>query len=275
MFKFILKEKVQRFILGVIIFNSITLGLQTSNRLVNSIGAILNYLDYLAVAIFTVEIICKIVALRLKFFKDYWNIFDLIVISFSYIPASSSLTILRALRVLRVFRVITNIPRLRYVVRSILYSLPSIAWILFLMFIMFYIFAVMAVNLFSENFPEFFGSLGSSLFTLFQVMTLESWSMSVARPVMEVYPYAYLFFVPFILLNSFIILNVFVAIIVNGAYECRAEQQEENNNKSIEKENYEVTNNSLTREEFEQKMSNLENHILKLEKLLNGSQKSR
>ena len=72
MFKFILKEKVQRFILGVIIFNSITLGLQTSNRLVNSIGDILNYLDYLAVAIFTVEIICKIVALRLKFFKDYF-----------------------------------------------------------------------------------------------------------------------------------------------------------------------------------------------------------
>ena len=99
--------------------------------------------------------------------------------------------------------------------------------------------------------------------------------MSVARPVMEVYPYAYLFFVPFILLNSFIILNVFVAIIVNGAYECRAEHQEATNNKSIEKENYEVTNNSLTREEFEQKMSNLENHILKLEKLLNGSKKSR
>ncbi|MEF2914329.1 MAG: ion transporter [Succinivibrio sp.] len=276
MYNFIFKEKVQRFILSVIVINSITLGLQTSSSIDHSIGGLLNVLDWMAIAIFTIEILLKIMALRLKFFKDYWNIFDLVVISISYLPLTS-ITILRALRVIREFRVISSIPRLKFLVKSILNSLPSIAWILFLMFIVFYIFAIMAVNLFSENFPQFFGTLGSSLFTLFQVMTLESWSMSVARPVMKVYPYAYLFFVPFILINSFIILNVFVAVIVNGTYECvklRRKTENKNSNKE-EIESNGQENNFLTKNDFEERMSNLENQIIKLEKLLSESQKEK
>ena len=276
MYNFIFKEKVQRFILSVIVINSITLGLQTSSSIDHSIGGLLNVLDWMAIAIFTIEILLKIMALRLKFFKDYWNIFDLVVISISYLPLTS-ITILRALRVIREFRVISSIPRLKFLVKSILNSLPSIAWILFLMFIVFYIFAIMAVNLFSENFPQFFGTLGSSLFTLFQVMTLESWSMSVARPVMKVYPYAYLFFVPFILINSFIILNVFVAVIVNGTYECvklRRKTENKNSNKE-EIESNGQENNFLTKNDFEERKSNLENQLIKLEKLLRESQKEK
>jgi voltage-gated sodium channel len=81
--------------------------------------------------------------------------------------------------------------------------------------LIYYVFAVIATKLFGAAFPEWFGNIGASLYTLFQVMTLESWSMGIARPVMEQFPYAWLFFVPFILVATFTMLNLFIAIIVN------------------------------------------------------------
>ena len=97
------------------------------------------------------------------------------------------------------------------------------------------------------------------------------------KTVMKVYPYAYLFFVPFILINSFIILNVFVAVIVNGTYEC-VKQRRKTENKNSNKEEIESNgqeNNFLTKNDFEERMSNLENQIIKLEKLLSESQKEK
>ena len=94
-------------------------------------------------------------------------------------------------------------------------AVPGIGAIAGLMGILFYVGAVMATTLFGERFPEWFGSLGKSLYTLFQVMTLESWSMGIVRPVMEAYPNAWLFFVPFILVSAFVMLNLFVAVIVD------------------------------------------------------------
>ena len=137
------------------------------------------------------------------------------------------LTVLRSMRVLRVLRLISGIPRLRVIVQSLLLSLPSIGWISLLMLVLFYTFAVMATKLFGAAFPEWFGSLGATFFTLFQVMTLESWAMGIARPVMEAFPYAYLFFIPYVLLSAFIVLNVFIAIIIGGMDDARAQQKEE------------------------------------------------
>ena len=63
------------------------------------------------------------------------------------------------------------------------------------------------------------------MYTLFQIMTLESWSMGIARPVMEVYPWAWAYFVPFILIATFTMLNLFIAIIVSTMQSMVEEQK--------------------------------------------------
>lgn len=221
---FILGRKAQNFITAVIVINAITLGLETNPAIVSATGPLLAILDTLALWIFVVELALKIFVLRAAFAKDPWNLFDFFIVGISLVPAVGWLTVLRSLRVLRVLRLISVIPRLRIIVQSLLVSLPSIGWISLLLLVLFYIFAVMATKLFGATFPEWFGSLSATFFTLFQIMTLESWAMGIARPVMAAFPYAYLFFVPFVLLSAFIVLNVFIAIIVGSMEDVKAEE---------------------------------------------------
>lgn len=238
-YNFVTSKKFNNFILLVIIINAITLGMETNIYLQNNIGSILILVDRIALIIFSIEIIMKIFAFKVCFIRDPWNIFDFIIVIISYIPATGGLTILRALRVLRVLRLVSTLPKLRIIVQSLLFSLPSIAWISLLMIVVFYIFAVMATRLFGASFPEWFGSLGESFFTLFQIMTLESWAMGIARPVIEVFPYAYLFFIPFVLMSSFVVLNVFIAIIVNGMNDAK----DNNINKNIKYNDHDINQN--------------------------------
>jgi voltage-gated sodium channel len=93
-----------------------------------------------------------------------------------------------------------------------------------LMGIIFYIGAVMTTKLFGAEFPEWFGTIGRSGYSLFQIMTLESWSMGIVRPVMTVYPYAWAFFVPFILMTTFAVVNLLVGLIVNSMQDAHHEE---------------------------------------------------
>ncbi|MDJ0863060.1 MAG: ion transporter [Gammaproteobacteria bacterium] len=207
--------RIQHTIIALIVVNAITLGLETSAAAMSRFGGLLLALDYTVLSVFVVEIGLKLFAFGLRFFRSAWNVFDFLIVSIALIPASGPLTILRVLRVLRVLRLLSMVPRLRFVVEALLRSLPGIGSIAALMVVLFYVFAVMATGLFSASHPQWFGSVGGSMYTLFQIMTLESWSMGIVRPVMETYPYAWLFFVPFILLATFTILNLFIAVIVN------------------------------------------------------------
>lgn len=206
---------VQRFILIVICANAVTLGLETSPGIHDRAGSLIDVLDLAFLTVFVVELAVKLFAFGPAFFRDPWNVFDLIVVGIALVPASGPFAVLRALRVLRVLRLVSAMPRLRFIVEALLSALPGIASIGALLSLIFYVSAVMATSLFSGSHPQWFGSVGDSLYTLFQVMTLESWSMGIVRPVMEVHPWAWAFFVPFILLSSFTILNLFIAVIVD------------------------------------------------------------
>ncbi len=206
---------VQQFIIGLIILNAITLGLQTSSTAMATAGDALILADQIILAAFVLEILLKLFAHGGGFFRRAWNNFDFIVVAIALVPASGPLAVLRALRVLRVLRMISMMPRLRFVVEALLHAIPGISSIALLMLILFYVFAVMATSLFGDQFPQWFGSIGGSMYTLFQIMTLESWSMGIVRPVMEVYPYAWLYFIPFILIATFTMLNLFIGIIVD------------------------------------------------------------
>lgn len=213
------------FILGVILFNAVILGMQTATVTLSSWQPTLMVLDKICLAIFVVEILLRLHAWRWRFFKDPWSIFDLSVVAIALIPATGPLAVLRALRVLRVLRVLTIVPSMRRVVSALLGALPGLGAIGMLLLLIYYVFAVIATDMFGTHFPDWFGSIGLSLYTLFQVMTLESWSMGISRPVMEQFPYAWLFFVPFILVATFTVLNLFIAIIVN-AMQTFAEQDQ-------------------------------------------------
>ena len=208
--------RFQTLIIGVIVFNAIILGFETSKTTMAHYGALVHGLDQLCLAIFTAELTIKLFAQRSQFFRSGWNIFDFAVVAISYVPAGAGLSVLRALRILRVLRLISAVPRLRRVVEGFVTALPGMASVFALMALIFYIAAVMATKLFGDTFPVWFGTLGNSAFSLFQIMTLESWSMGIVRPVMEVYPYAWMFFLPFILVTTFAVVNLLVGLIVNS-----------------------------------------------------------
>ena len=208
-------DKVQYFITVVIVLNGIILGLETSASIMSSYGSLLILVDKICLTIFIIEIAIKIYALRLAFWRDWWNIFDLLVVGVALVPGSGPLAVLRSLRVLRVLRLMTVVPSLRKVVAAFLHAIPGLVSVVAVMAVFFYTASVLATKLFGESHPQWFGSVGESLYTLFQVMTLESWSMGIVRPVMEVHPMAWLFFVPFIMIATFTILNLFIGIIVS------------------------------------------------------------
>jgi voltage-gated sodium channel len=215
---------VLNFIVVVIVFNAVILGMETSKPLMASAGGLILFLDKLCLTIFVIELAAKLYAQGGRFFRNGWNIFDFVIVGVSLIPGNGGLSVLRALRILRVLRVISVVPSLRRVVEGFVTALPGMGSVFLLMGIVFYIGAVMATKLFGADFPQWFGTLGQSGYTLFQIMTLESWSMGIVRPVMEVYPYAWAFFVPFIMVTTFAVVNLLVGLIVNSMQDAHAEE---------------------------------------------------
>ena len=221
---FVTSIPFERFIIAVILINAVTLGLETMPWAMERFGPLLITLDHAALGIFVVEISLKLIAMGFRFFGRAWNIFDLTIVLVSLAPASEGFAVLRAFRILRVLRLMTMLPSMRNVVEAMLRAIPGMGSVVALLGLVFYVFSVMATKLFGASFPEWFGSIGGSLYSLFQVMTLESWSMGIVRPVMEVYPLAWLFFVPFILMTTFAVLNLFIAIIVNAMTATHSEE---------------------------------------------------
>ena len=206
----------QNFIINIILINGAVLGIQTIEGLTPSSMLILDMVDKICLTIFVVELSMKLIIYRTSFFKRGWNIFDLIIVGISLIPASGQLSILRALRILRLLRLITTVDSIRRVVSGMLIAIPGVGSVGALLLIFFYIGAVISTTLFGDLFPQWFGNLGRSMYSLFQIMTLESWSMGIVRPVMEAFPYAWIFFIPFIMVTTFMVLNLFIGIIVDA-----------------------------------------------------------
>ena len=218
------RPPIRNAIIGVILFNAVILGLETSPSIMAVAGPLILALDKACLAIFVVELVLKLFALGPRFFRSGWNLFDFVIVGIALVPAAQSLSVLRALRILRVLRIVSAVPSLRRVVEGLLTALPGMGSVFLLMSIIFYIGAVMATKLFAASFPEWFGTIGASLYTLFQVMTLESWSMGIVRPVLEVYPFAWAFFVPFIMVTTFAVVNLIVGLVVNSMQDAHAEE---------------------------------------------------
>jgi voltage-gated sodium channel len=250
---FIESDKVQISITGLILINAIVLGLETSPSVVLSYGNLLSLLDTVILVVFIIEISIKMVYRGLGFFKNGWNVFDFLVVSIALIPASGPFAVVRALRILRVLRLLSMVPQMRTVVQAFIVAIPGMLSIVALILLIFYVSAVLATNLFGQDFPVWFGHIGRSMYSLFQIMTLESWSMGIVRPIMKLYPYAWVFFVPFILLTSFAVINLFIGVIVD----------------SMQSQHRQVSNELITESSLiEEKLDTVEQEIGELRRLL-------
>jgi len=220
---------IQNGLFFLIILNAAILGLETNLELMATWGKALLWMDHAILIVFIAEIFILIAVRGWGYFKDPWCVFDCIVIGIALIPASGSLSVLRSLRVLRVLRLINKVESMRKVVGGLLASLPGLGSVFGLILIIFYVASVIATNLFRADFPELFGDMTSTAYTLFQVMTLEGWSQDIARPVMEIYPYAWVFFNLFILIATFVVFNLFIAVIVDS---ITADKEKDDKDKS-------------------------------------------
>jgi voltage-gated sodium channel len=210
--------RVQRLIIALIVLNALTLGLETFPGVVARAGYALHVIDQVLLGVFVLELVLKLIGHGRRFFTSAWNLFDVVVVGIALLPSTGAFSVLRALRVLRVLRLISAVPKMRFVVEALARSLPGLSSIGFLLLVFFYVFAVMATKLFGAQFPHWFGSLWGSMFSLFQIMTLEGWA-EIAREIMVHVPAAWLFFLAFILLGTFTVLNLFIAVIVNAMQE--------------------------------------------------------
>lgn len=225
--------RVQKVITVLIVINAVTLGLETSDLAMAHVGPVLEVFDRAILAVFVLELLTKMLGRRLAFFRSGWNIFDLLVVGVAIVPAAGALSVLRALRILRVLRLISVVPQMRAVVESLIFALPGLGSIMGVLLLLFYVSAVLATKLFGEGVPDLFGTMGASLFTLFQIMTLEGWA-DIVRDMEEEYPLAWMFFVPYILVTTFTMLNLFIAVIVN-AMQSRVEAEQKKALEEVER----------------------------------------
>lgn len=221
------RPRFRHTVLAIIALNSVTIGLETSPSIMTAIGDELKLLDRVILGVFIVELALRIYGHGVRFFRDPWSIFDFTIVAIALVPASESFSVFRALRILRALRLVSGVPRLRRVVGALLGAVPGIGAVAGLLVLIFYVFAVIATKLFGATHPTWFGTIGESMYSLFQIMTLESWSMGIVRPVMDSHPHAWIFFVPFIIISSFTVLNLFIAIIVDSMQAMHETERDE------------------------------------------------
>jgi voltage-gated sodium channel len=207
------------FMIGLILFNAVLIGLETSHGIVERHGGLLHLGNDVILWIFVVEALLKMTAVapRLKlYFGNGWNLFDFTIVVLSFIPATGEFALVaRLVRVLRVLRLVSTVPQLRLIVATLVRSIPSMGHVILLMSIVFYIYGVTGYHLFHQSDPEHWGSLGAALLSLFQMVTLDDW-FNLYGKAREIHPWSWLFFVSFILIGTFVMLNLFIAIVINN-----------------------------------------------------------
>lgn len=227
----IISGKVWGYCIAVlIIVNTIVLGMETYPNVMNTYGELLTSLDQKILYIFIIELILRCVAYHINFFKDPWSIFDFCVIGIAIIPAQDAFSALRAARALRALRLISLFPKLRKVIEGLIMAIPGICAIAGVMAIIICVFGLIASKLYGSSYPEWFGNLHLSVFSLFQIMTLEGWP-DIVRTVMQEKPFAWLFFVTYILIATFSVLNLFIAVVVDAMQRNHVEDTEDEEEK--------------------------------------------
>jgi voltage-gated sodium channel len=216
--------------IGLILFNAVLIGLETSHDLMKEHGSLLHFANDVILWIFVLEAALKITAVAPRlglYFRSGWNVFDFTIVVLSFLPSTEEFALVaRLVRVLRVLRLVSTMPQLRLIVATLVRSIPSMGHVIMLMSIVLYIYAVTGFHLFHEHDASNWGTLGRSLLTLFQIITLEGW-VDVMDTALEAHSWAWIYFVSFVLLGTFVVLNLFIAVVINNLDASKVAELEE------------------------------------------------
>ena len=204
------------FIMGIILADAIVLGLMTSEVMSMYFDRGLFLLDRLFMGIFIVEMFLKIYAQGRHFFKSRWNVFDFVIVAVSSIPSASAFIILRTFRLFRLLKYIHRFSKMHNIIEVFIGLLPTFVSFLAIFAVFFYVFAIIAVSQYGEVFTSF-ATLGSAMFTLLQVFTLDGWASTIARPVMEVFPHSWLFFTSMVVFSFLIVVSFLTSAYIQVA----------------------------------------------------------
>lgn len=218
-------SRFERLIIALIVLNGVLVGLETSHSVVERFGSVILWAHHLILAAFIAEAALKITAVApqwRRYFGDGWNLFDFTIVVLSLLPFTGELSMVaRLVRLLRVLRLVSALPKLRMVVATLVHALPGMGHVVLLVMLLFYVYAVAGWHLFHAHDTERWGTLGDALLTLFQVATLEGWA-EVMRDAMQVQPYAWIYFISFVVIGTFVMINLFVAVVINSLEETKA-----------------------------------------------------
>lgn len=217
-------------IVALIVINTIVLGMETYPSVMKDYGDFLTFIDQAILYVFITELFLRLIAYRIDFVKDPWSVFDVCIIGIALIPSQDAFTALRAARALRALRLISVFPKLRKVIEGLVVAIPGICAIAGVMAIIICVFALIASKLYGHSYPEWFGNLHLSVFSLFQIMTLEGWP-DIVRTLMQERPFAWIFFVTYILIATFSVLNLFIAVVVDAMQRNQGENIDDSQEK--------------------------------------------
>lgn len=227
------------FIVALILFNAVILGLETVPAIVDKYGELLFLANDIILLIFTVEAIIKITAVAPKFklyFGNGWNLFDFSIVVVSLLPGTGEFAMIaRLARLLRVARLISTIPELRLIVNTLIRSIPSMGHVMLLMGVIFYIYGIAGYHFFHEHDPTHWRTLGISLLSLFRIVTLEDWT-DIMYIAMEMNPWSWIYFISFVVIGTFVVVNLFIAVVLNNLEEAKQERLDELNAPATKKE---------------------------------------
>ena len=210
----------ERVVVSAIAINAIILGIETFPSVMQSHGDLLHQIDLLFVVFFVAELSLRIYVQRGSFFhyREGWNWFDFLIVALTLMPFIGNVSALRAFRILRALRLLSAVPALRKVITGILRAINGFAAVLAVLLVVNYVAAVLASKMFGEHFPDRFGNLLKSLFSLFQIMTLDDWT-GIAGPIIDKFPSSTVFFIGFICVTVFLLLSIIVGISANAMHD--------------------------------------------------------
>jgi voltage-gated sodium channel len=222
--------RFQNFIVAVIVVTAAVIGLETSEALTERYGGVFHAVDTVIQTIFIVEIAIRLTACwprLLGFFRDGWNVFDFTVVVVSLLPQAGPFAMVaRLARLMRVTRLVSIFPELRLIIGTMLRSIPSMGHVIMLLGLLLYVYGVLGVYLFGETDSEHWGNLGAALLTLFQILTLEGW-VEVQDILIEVVPWAWIYFGTFVFVGVFVVVNLFIAVVINNLESVKLEHQQD------------------------------------------------
>jgi voltage-gated sodium channel len=218
----------RRIVITLIVLNAIIVGLDTYPQIHAAYGKSLHLADRIILYVFSLELVLRFLGSNppIAFFRSGWNLFDLIIVGVSFLPSSQFFTVARLFRILRALRTVSVLPDLQKLVTALLRSLPALGHILILLALLMYVYAAIGTSLFGEIAPKYFGTLHQSVLTLFSVITLEGW-IAVMDEVLPHMPAAWIYFVTFILIATFVAMNFFVGVIVNNLQAVEIEERDD------------------------------------------------